>query len=290
MDRQKPASNVESVMQDRKLIILADGGLGNRLSGLTSGLATARKLDLPVTISWPANNWCGCYFSDLFAVPDLNVDDRNVFAVFEQHQNDSFLIHENQTGMNLQHVFDHSQSSLNLLATIDKNIVYYHNKVPPYHSEAEIIYELAQLPVAGQVMQLVETFCNTHRIDSSVAGLHLRKTENFNLDESTWYQQVLATPQQRYFVCSDDQLTQDKFVRLPNVVAFAKTSYVDKIIPGDWYENVKDSDGRPTKYNINRSRQSVIEAFVDMLILSRCWIRPTVKSTFSKFARYFAQI
>jgi hypothetical protein len=121
-----------------------------------------------------------------------------------------------------------------------------------------------------------------------VAGLHLRKTENFNLKEESLYEQVLTTPAQRYFVCSDDQVTQEKFAQLPNVCARAKTNYVEKLIPGDWYESTTDTDGRQTKYNINRNKQSVIEAFVDMLILSRTWIRPTVKSSFLNFARYFA--
>jgi hypothetical protein len=102
------------------------------------------------------------------------------------------------------------------------------------------------------------------------------------------YEQVSKTPAQRYFVCSDDQVTQERFAQLPNVHARPKTNYVEKLIPGDWYEFITDTDGRQTKYNINRNKQSVIEAFVDMLILSRTWIRPTVKSSFLNFARYFA--
>jgi hypothetical protein len=278
----------KSLMTKRKIKIFADGGLGNRLSSLCSGLATARKLNLEPEIFWPENNWCGCGFFDLFELTDFQVSEDNVFTVFDQSKNCVFLIHENQTNLHLDHVYSHSQKNLDIVSQIDKDIVYYHNKIPDYHTESEIIQELEHLTINKHINKVVTDFCQQHLIDSSVAGLHLRKTENLKLNDSLLYQQVLDNPQQRYFVCSDDKNTQERFAQLPNVIAFTKTSYVEKLIPGDWYESTTDTDGRQTKYNINRSKQSVIEAFVDMLILGRTWIRPTVKSSFANFARYFA--
>ena len=103
-------------------------------------------------------------------------------------------------------------------------------------------------------------------------------------------QEVKNTPNKKYFVCSDDKITEENFAKLPNVCVNPKNDYVSKMIAGDWYENIKDSNGRITKYNIQRSKASVISAFEDMLILSRCWVKPTVKSSFSAFARFYSQV
>ena len=274
----------------RHIHILCDGGLGNRLGGLVGGLIVARQYDLTPVIAWPENNWCGCSFLDLFSNTQWMVTNHNVFEVFEQNLNSIFIIHENQTHFKLDRCYGHHADSVQQAGAQSDDLVYYHNKIPAYFTQDQIIQELGQLKVNSHVLECVKEFCQANLIDNTVAGLHLRKTENFNLDEESLYRQVSNTPAQRYFVCSDDRTTQERFAQLPNVCARPKTSYVEKLIPGDWYEATLDTDGRQTKYNINRDKQSVIEAFVDMLILSQTWMRPTVKSSFANFARYFAQV
>ena len=275
-------------MTARNIHILCDGGLGNRLSGLVGGLIIARQYDLTPVIAWPENNWCGAGFHDLFDNTSWTVTNHNVFQVFEHNLDGIFIIHENQTQFKLDRCYGHSQDYIQQAIAQSGDWVYYHNKIPAYFSQDQIVQELNELLINSQVANCVQEFCQAHSIDNTVAGLHLRKTENFNLNEESLYEQVSTTLAQRYFVCSDDQVTQERFAQLPNVHARHKNSYVEKLIPGEWYESITDTDGRQTKYNINRNKQSVIEAFVDMLILSRTWIRPTVKSSFLNFARYFA--
>jgi len=41
------------------LLIYCDGGLGNRLNALLSGLALARHFGLEHTVHWPVNANCG---------------------------------------------------------------------------------------------------------------------------------------------------------------------------------------------------------------------------------------
>jgi hypothetical protein len=274
----------------RRIFILCDGGLGNRLGGLVGGLVLAEQLHLTPIISWPINNWCGCSFGDLFDSESWQVNARNVFEVFEQNLNNTFVIHENQTDYKLQKCHAHSVDNARLLSTQSDDVVYYHNKVPAHVSAQAIVRQLGRIRINQDVQQAVVDFCCEHAIDHTVIGLHLRKTENFALDEQALFDQVLTNANQRYFVCSDDQSTQERFAQLPNVRARPKTSYVGKMVAGSWYESVVDTDGRKTKYNILRDRQSVIEALIDMLILSRTHIQPTVKSSFLNFARYFAQV
>jgi hypothetical protein len=275
-------------MTARNIHILCDGGLGNRLSGLVGGLILARQYQLTPVIAWPENNWCGAGFRDLFDSANRTVTNQNVFQVFEHNLDCIFIIHENQTHFKLDRCYGHNPDAIQQAVDQSGDLVYYHNKIPAYFTQDQIVQELNELLINSHVANCVQEFCQDNHIDNTVAGLHLRKTENFNLKEESLYEQVLTAPAQRYFVCSDDQVTQERFVQLSNVCARPKISYVEKLIPGDWYESVVDSDGRQTKYNINRNKQSVIEAFVDMLILSRTWIRPTVKSSFLNFARYFA--
>jgi len=277
-------------MTARNIHILCDGGLGNRLSSLVGGLILARQHSLIPVIAWPENNWCGAGFRDLFDSADRTVTNHNVFQVFEHNLSNVFIIHENQTHFKPDRCYAHSPDSIQQAVAQTGDLVYYHNKIPAYFSQDQVVQELEQLNISKHVANCVQEFCESNHIDNTVAGLHLRKTENFNLNEDSLYQQVLTTPAQRYFVCSDDQSTQERFAQLPNVCARPKTNYVEKLIPGDWYESTTDTDGRQTKYNINRNKQSVIEAFVDMLILSQTWIRPTVKSSFLNFARYFAHV
>lgn len=274
----------------RTLTVFCDGGLGNRLGSLVGGLLVARQLHITdIHICWPDNNWCGCLFEDLFDNQEFQVSNKTINDVFVSGTDQVFLIHENQTGSDLGLQLSQSLESVNYLSTITNNVVYYHNKIAPY-MDADAVTQIAKtLTPTHAIAQQVTKFCETNLIDKSVTGLHLRKTENFRLDEEKLYRRVSANRTQKYFVCSDDQATEQRFGALPNVVYWPKTSYVEKLVEGDWLAETVDADGRRYNYNINRPRQSVIEAFVDMLILSRTTIQFTVKSSFSRFAEVFAR-
>ncbi len=273
----------------RTVHILCDGGLGNRLSGLIGGMITAQTLQASYVISWPANNWCGCGFDDLFEGQGFKHDQLTVNDLLKPDDR-NYIIHENQTSQKLKKCFAHAPASLEQLRKYSGDVVYYHNKLMPYHDQGSVIEHLSKLPIKATVLGKVKQFCDQNQINANVIGLHLRKTENLSLDDTVLFEEARTNSHKKYFVCSDDQATEQKFSQLDNVVVNAKTQYVEKMTDGDWYETLVDSNGRPTKYNIQRSRQSVIEAFEDMLILSRCWIKPTVKSSFSAFARHFSNL
>ena len=55
----------------KKIYILCDHGLGNRLASLIGGLTIAKRFNFLPIICWPTNNWCYAEFTDLF---DLNFD------------------------------------------------------------------------------------------------------------------------------------------------------------------------------------------------------------------------
>ena len=274
----------------RSITIFCHGGIGNRFGSLASGLAIAEQLSITdITVAWPINNWCGCYFHDLFDNQDFKVNELGIWDIFVKDTGQAFVIHENQTGADLGLVLPHTGDSLEHLKTIDNSIVFYHNKMAPYIPLDQIVSATNRLKIKVDVKQQVLAFIQEHNIDQSVVGLHLRKTENYRLNDSKLYQMACNNSKQKYFVCSDDQATEHNFNQLSNVVCYPKTSYVNKLIDGDWQAEIVDTDGRRYNYNIDRPRQSVIEAFVDMLVLSQTRMHFTVKSSFSKFADVFAQ-
>jgi len=274
----------------RTITIFCDGGLGNRLGSLVGGLVVAEQLSInDITVCWPANNWCGCYFEDLFANNHFKVSQSTINQVFVPGTENAFLVHENQTGADLGLVLKQSPESLDHLKQINNSVVYYHNKTAPYLDATKVLDQANTLKPATWIKQQVQDFCRTRSITPGVIGLHLRKTENFRLDEEKIYRQVSANRAQRYFVCSDDHAVEQRFLQLPNVCSWSKTAYVEKLIPGDWLAETVDDTGRRYNYNLNRSRQSVIEGFVDMLILSQTRIQFTVKSSFSRFAEVFSK-
>ena len=126
----------------RTVHILCDGGLGNRLSGLVGGLIVARQYGLTPVIAWPENNWCGCSFHDLFDTTTWTVTNHNVFQVFEHNLSNVFIIHENQTHFKPDRCYAHSPDSVRQAIAQSGDLVYYHNKVPAYFAQDQIVQEL----------------------------------------------------------------------------------------------------------------------------------------------------
>jgi len=48
-------------------MIFCDGGVGNRINSLISGIALAKYFNIDYCVYWPENNWCEAAFNDIFA-------------------------------------------------------------------------------------------------------------------------------------------------------------------------------------------------------------------------------
>lgn len=272
----------------RHIHILCDGGLGNRMAALVSGLITADRIRVDPVVSWPSNNWCGARFTDLFDMPHVQHDSRGIHDLMRPESDAVFIMHENQTGVELRTQLGHGRRSELVAQASRRDVVFYTARVPEHIEAAEVISKIAEIKPAHHITDTVDRFCQTNAIVPTTVGLHLRKTDQYNLDEDWWYDYVQRKGAgKRYFVCSDDHDTEVRFAALKNVVTFPKTHYVEKLVPGPWRQAaVCDPDGRVFPNNINRTRDSVIQAWIDLLILSRTYILPTVKSSFSQVANW----
>jgi len=264
----------------RKMYILADGGLGNRFNSLIGGLVAAEQIGCVPVIYWPINNWCGCSFEDLF-VSNLQTMDKGITDLILD-DGKIYLIHDNQTTTVPRHTFEHSLESVNCIRDMTQDIVYFHNKLPDYFPQDAIVKKLRTLKILPHILSTVELFCKKHAISTKTKGIHIRKTDHKKqLDSDQIFLSILEDKDTDYFICSDDKPTEEKLKQLSNVKIYSKTSYVEKLVDGEWTTPITDNQGRVFSYNVNRSRQSVVEAFVDLLILSRTNI--SIKKTSSSF-------
>jgi hypothetical protein len=274
----------------KKLIIFCDGGLGNRLGVLIGGILTAQKLDRTPILCWPENTWCGCSFDDLFD-SEYQVINLDINKLFSQHIDDKFIIHENQTNLQLEQYYP-SLETIDFFKSInDENVIYYHNSTPQYFSQEEVLAILSKFNVKSNIKNNVFEFINKNKIDNNTLGIHFRKTDFQSfLNEEETFNYINSNPQTNFFICSDSFETEEKFNILNNVITYPKNNYVTKLKEGSWNDLTTDNEGRQMNFNINRSKESVIEGFIDLLILSKTNIVIESHSTFLKFAKLYNKI
>jgi hypothetical protein len=274
----------------KKLIIFCDGGLGNRLGVLIGGILTAQKLDRTPILCWPENTWCGCSFDDLFD-SEHQVINLDINKLFSQHIDDKFIIHENQTNLQLEQYYP-SLETIDFFKSInDENVIYYHNSTPQYFSQEEILTILSKLNIKSNIKNNVFEFINKNKIDNNTLGIHFRKTDfQTFLNEEEAFNYINSNSKINFFICSDSFETEEKFSTLNNVIIYPKNNYVTKLKEGSWNDLTVDNEGRQMNFNINRSKESVIEGFIDLLILSRTNIIVESHSTFLKFAKLYNKI
>lgn len=273
------------------LIIFCDGGLGNRLGALIGGLLIADELNRTPIICWPENTWCGASFSDLFET-NTPIIKYNINELFEKYKLNNFLIHENQSKINIKHYYP-TVENINFFKTLtDGDIVYYNSLIPNFYSEDLILNKIKTLNIKQDILIKVNQICDVNNIDKNTLGIHIRKTDfKLFLNENKIEDLIKSNENKKFFVCSDDKNTEIKFSNYKNVITIKKNSYAEKLnVDIGWNDNIIDNEGRIFDFNIKRSKESVIEAFLDMLVLSKTSIIIESISTFLNFSKLFGKI
>ena len=279
-----------------KLYILCDHGLGNRLGSLVGGLKTAELLNYQPIICWPINNWCQAEFHELFRSSiELESNEFSTMLVNQIHDLGLpfFFISQFTQDTISKNYFETSLPAVEEIRKLNSDALFSCAKLPKSYARnpEDISKYLKSLGIAESIRSAVEKFVIENKIDKTVRGVHIRKTDSKNqIDENIVFENMKNSPQQRYFICSDDKSIEDKFVTLSNVIIFPKSTYVEKLQDGHWRDNVTDAAGRNIVFNMNRPKQAMIEAFVDMLILSKTKIDRLSKSTFRSMAERYQGI
>ena len=278
-------------MTDSKIIIYCDGGLGNRLNALLSGMAIVHYFGIDYVIHWPTNQWCAAAYSDILG-KDSHVSTASLISLNGTLGDHAMLLHDSIASDALGVPFASAYDYMSLddlhekLLKSGQHLFFYPAIVPQWIPEALIHTEMRNLSFTPHITSEVQNFIRS-TLKKPFHGLHLRRTDlNIGLTDLEVFKIAQGNPDCAFFVCSDDPQAERLASGHPNVFSRTKTSYVQKKQGGDkWLALSKDEDGRTYHGNIQRDKESVIDGAIDMLILAHSQIVGFSGSTFQTMAR-----
>jgi hypothetical protein len=282
----------------RKLIIYCDGGFGNRFNALTSGLALAAETGLVPQVIWPVNNWCGAAFEDIYE-DELPVVQRELSSFVQEKDQYEYFIVEDRLGLAQTWTSPlHMQNWESVNAFFARNtqdVFYYTALIPPFVDGSQVARQVRSLHLRAHIRNRAHEFLSDHGIGAKLGdflGVQIRKTDfgENGADDNNLFELVKNCPQKTFFICSDDKAVEQRFSALPNVRIHVKRAHVEMMVPGEWTTVTTDYSGRLYAGNVNRSAQSVQDAVVDLLVLSRSQIVLTSHSTFLNTALLLQQV
>ena len=279
-----------------RLIIFCDGGIGNRINALISGLAIARYFELPYQIHWPINNWCAAAFEDIFE----SRESISILSIKDLHgqMGDALpLLHDDIAAQSLGIAFGsaYAYSSMEDFSAkalaLDQTMFYYPALMPTWIPTPLIHAALKSLQFSAHIQTRTTHFI-TQTLQSPFHGLHLRRTDlPVGFTDHEVLTLVKQYPQSVFFVCSDDPQAEALASVHPNVHRRVKTEYVEKKSgSADWLASTQDDDGRLYYGNIQRSKAAVLEGAIDLLILAHSQILGFSGSTFQSLARMIGEV
>ncbi len=279
-----------------RINIFCDGGIGNRINALISGLALADRFDMHRTVYWPINSWCGAAFSDIFQnILEVRTDALDTLAGKFSHA--KAMMHDEIGAQFLKVPFSsaYDYQSLDdferIVLPASGEIFFYPAVIPQWIPEELVNDSLRRIRFSQHITQCVSDFIN-QTIQRPFHGLHLRRTDlRVGLTDPEVMALVQGNPQEVFFVCSDDPQAEALASAHPHVHARIKTHHVEKKeMQSEWISLSKDQEGRISYGNIQRSRDAMIEGAIDLLILSHSQIVGFSGSTFQRMARLLGDV
>lgn len=278
-----------------QLSVFCDGGIGNRINALLTGLAIAQYFDLSYQIHWPVNNWCAAEFNDIFSNSE-NISTTSLKELRDQLTDSVMLLHDEIASecLNVSFASAYEYKTMDdfqeKVITAGKHIFFYPAIMPDWVSTNLIHDALKSLRFAPDIADEVLYFIQ-NTLQKPFHGLHLRRTDlTVGLTDLEVFQLVTEFPSEVFYVCSDDPVAEALASAHVNVYCRPKKFKVEKkSVDGDWTKLSLDDDGRAYHGNIQRGKESVIEATIDMLILAHSQIVGYSGSTFQRMARLIGQ-
>ena len=262
------------ITPQRRIYVFCDGGIGNRINALVSGIAIAERFELAITVYWPINSWCGAAFADIFDNA-LEVRTNALDTLAGKFSDAKMLLHDAMGAQFLQVPFEsaYDYQSMEDFAQRglpeDRDIFLYPAIIAPWIPEPLVHAALSSLQFTEAIQSAVQSFI-TKTLVRPFHGLHLRRTDlRVGLSDAEVMALVQRHPNEVFFVCSDDPQAEALACAHPHVHARNKTHHVEKKEEhADWISLSKDQEGRMSYGNIERSRDAMIEGTIDLLILA----------------------
>lgn len=259
-------------MKIKKMVASCPAGLGNRIKCMVSTIkrcseSTNYEVIAKPCVYWPINNQCGCDFEDIFK-SDILFED-----ICEEEFN--LLKEYGKTGD------AHINKSWKLETDYIKDIDFKYNRLPR-SSINEFLPYIHYIKPRQDIVDMAYTFVNIYKDSFSkneVIGVHIRKGDFIGLydgrhrisKEEYFIEKMRClleiNPNYKFLLCTEDEDTEERFRKIfgsSRVIFFQK------------------------RFRDRNTKESIKEAFVDMLLLSRCSIIiGTFLSTFTEMAWWF---
>lgn len=283
-------------MPAKQLWIYCDGGFGNRYNALLSGLATANLLDLDPLVYWPCNNWCRAPFDSLFAVKIPHLD-RSITQLKGQIDHLTPLLHDEPgaqvLGVDFNSVYAYtSAEDVRIRALMRSDGLFYSSALIPDWLPTDALATTAKNLVFHAYLTTSVSEFIANSLGRPYYGIHLRRTDlEIGLSDAEVKMLVQTRPDDLFFVCSDDPLSERIAAAHENVRIRSKSAHVSKKSgQGNWNDLTLDEDQRAYFSNIERGAAAVQEAVIDLLVLAHSTIVGFSGSTFQSVARLIGQI
>lgn len=280
--KRVPSGDSASMKQapGMKRYIFADGGLANRLLCVLYPLSRSFDNELSIEILWPRTNWCDCDFLNLFQ-GELTVSSSHLDSLPTDQglpRETLILTHLRTTLASQYEEFDQKNIRdqdhfSEIWNSSHRPILYNHHSLPHYWANSpfnvsELAKSLRLFKPRDEILLKVGTFIEQHNINKeSTIGLHIRGTDFFPSTEhiSRAEQFIQKNKEKQIFLCTDDSEVVSRLAVSPNVITTQNNFFVDFDL---------------TQRTIYRSRDSVINALVDLLVLSNTKVLRNSHSSF----------
>jgi hypothetical protein len=118
--------------------------------------------------------------------------------------------------------------------------------------------------------------------------MHIRLTDSNRTLDTVYLEDLIKLNQNhKFYVCSCSEEMEDKLKTYKNVIINPKKEYGKKLNDGNWRDYIIDEDGRRKPANVFRSKESILDGFKDLLILSKTNILETTDSSFRDMAIFY---
>ena len=271
------------------IIVKCGGGLCNRINNLINGIYLSHFLNRKLYVWWELDNACQCPVEKLFSnyfdqnyTPILNEEfvyyspfntDTTKHEIKNNYGESKFRITFNYDDYrkmynrtnNEVHII--SPQIISELKSIQSPTIIFSSSVifTEIIPEIDVINILKDLRPILELQQQIDDQVRSHNINSSVIGVHLRKTD-YNLLSDDYVMDTMNTflkkdAKKMFLICSDSHSTEQKFKNLypENVIIIQGKSYIEK---------VKKSKSYSEFSNLRRTEKSVQDALVDMYLLA----------------------
>lgn len=253
-------------MKNKKIIATCPAGLGNRIKcmvstikkGVEQSSLTFPKRKQSQHVYWPLNDACGCKFKELF---------QPIITEVQKSELNNAEINK----------------SWKLISSNDNELDFQYHKLTQEEIDEFLPYFKYIIP-SQDIQYMVYAFMNKYKESferAEIIGVHIRKGDykvsfdgrQYISTEDKFIKEIVQlleiNSNYKFLLCTENEETENKFKNTFNegtIICF------------------------PKKFRGRKSSNSIKEAFVDMLLLSKCpIIIGTFLSTFTEVAWWFGE-